>query len=327
MPSLTTDHPTREDVLDAALRLTGQAVRTPLLNTAVLDERVGRTVLLKAECLQRTGSFKFRGAFNAVAQIPEARRGAGVVAPSSGNHAQGLAEAARLHGMACTIVMPSDAPAMKIARTEALGATVRTYDRLREDRMAIAEAIARDTGATMVPPFDHPHVIAGQGTCGLEIAEQAADLGHGVDAVLVCCSGGGLASGISLAMPDADVFAVEPVGFDDMARSLASGRRERNMEAGGSICDALLVATPGELTFSIARERFAGGLAVSDAEALDSVRFAFEELKLVVEPGGAVALAAVLANRLPERYRTVAVVLSGGNVDPALFARTITKAP
>ena len=324
--------PTRDDVLAAARRLDGHAIRTPLLRSPALDARCGRTVLLKAETLQRTGSFKFRGAFNAVSLIPEERRAAGVVAPSSGNHAQGLAEAARLHGLACTIVMPADAPAIKVARTKALGATVRPYDRASEDRLAIARSIADETGATLVPPFDHPHVIAGQGTCGLEIGADAEALGLAPDAVLVCCSGGGLAGGIGLALPGVDTFAVEPAGFDDMTRSLASGQRESNPSPTGSICDALLVATPGEITFEVARSALAGGLVVSDAEALAAVAFAFEELKLVVEPGGAVALAALLFDRVPERYRTIAVVLSGGNVDPRLFADAIlavaiTKAP
>ncbi|MEM7565831.1 MAG: threonine/serine dehydratase [Pseudomonadota bacterium] len=315
--------PTRADVVAAAERIAGEAVRTPLLRSPALDARCGRTVLLKAETLQRTGSFKFRGAYNAVLQIPEARRAAGVVAPSSGNHAQGLAEAARLLGMPCTIVMPADAPALKTARTKALGATVRPYDRIREDRLAIAKRIRDETGATLVPPFDHPHVIAGQGTAGLEMGEQAEAMGLSLDAALVCCSGGGLAGGIGLALPGVDTYTVEPAGFDDMARSLRSGRRETNASASGSICDALLVQTPGEITFPVAQSMLAGGLVVTDEQALAAMAYAFDTLKLVVEPGGAVALAAVLFDLVPKHYRTVGVVLSGGNVDPALFSRAI----
>ncbi len=329
---MTMAPPIRADVVAAAARIVGEAVRTPLLRSHTLDARCGRTVLLKAETLQRTGSFKFRGAYNAVRQIPEDRRAAGVVAPSSGNHAQGLAEAARLAGMPCTIVMPADAPALKTARTRALGATVRPYDRAREDRLAIAQGIAAETGATLVPPFDHPHVIAGQGTCGLEMGEQAAALGLTLDAALVCCSGGGLAGGIGLALPGVDTYTVEPAGFDDMSRSLGSGRRERNAAPTGSVCDALLVETPGEITFAVAQRTLAGGLVVTDEQAMEAMAFAFTELKLVVEPGGAVALAALLFDLVPERYETVGVVLSGGNVDPTFFSRVlaehaITKAP
>jgi len=319
--------PTFEDVQAAARRIAGVATRTPLLRSDMLDEIAGGTVLLKAENLQRTGSFKFRGAYNMLAQIPPERRGAGVVAYSSGNHAQGVAAAAALLGMSATIVMPADAPRIKAQRVERLGGRVVPYDRAREDRAAIAEGLAAETGATVVPPYEHPAIIAGQGTAGLEIAEDARAAGLDLDAVLVCCSGGGLTAGISLAVealqPGAEMYAVEPQGFEDTRASLEAGRRVANPSATGSICDALLTQIPGELTFAINGRTLAGAVAVSDAEALAAVAFAFRELKLVLEPGGAVALAAILSGRFRTQGRTVAAVLSGGNVDPDLFARAI----
>jgi threonine dehydratase len=315
------------DLKAAAGRLRGWAVRTPLLESVELNELVGGRVLLKAECLQRTGSFKFRGAWNRIAQIDPERTPGGVVAYSSGNHAQGVAAAAKLRGLRALIVMPADTPEIKRANTRSYGAEVVLYDRRTEDRESIARRIAEERGAVLVPPFEDPEIIAGQGTVGLEIVEQAAELKAELDAVLVCCSGGGLAAGIALAVeagaPRAAVYVVEPEGFDDYGRSLRSGRRERNALSGGSVCDALLVATPGELTFAINQPRLRGGLAVSDAEALAAVRFAAERLKLVVEPGGAVALAAILSGKLDTRGKTTAVVLSGGNVDLAVFARAV----
>jgi threonine dehydratase len=307
------------DVLAAADRLRGVAVETPLLESEALNTAVGGRLLVKAEPLQRTGSFKFRGAFNAISSL----RPAAVVAYSSGNHAQGVALAARLLGIPATIVMPADAPAAKLEGTRALGAEVVTYDRDREDRAAIGAAIAARTGATLIRPFDDPLIIAGQGTCGLEIAEQAARRGIKLDAALVGCSGGGLVAGCATALvhhlPEIAVHAVEPAGYDDTARSLASGRRETNSPGTRSICDALLSPCPGELTFAVNQRLLAGGIAVSDAEAAEAMRLAFRHLKLVVEPGGAVALAAALTGRVATRGRSVAVVASGGNVDPALF--------
>jgi threonine dehydratase len=311
------------DVLAAADRLRGVAVETPLLESEALNALVGGRLLVKAEPLQRTGSFKFRGAFNAISSL----RPAAVVAFSSGNHAQGVALAARLLGIPATIVMPADAPLTKLEGTRALGAEVVTYDRDREDRAAIGAAIAERTGATLIRPFDDPLIIAGQGTCGLEIVEQAARRGARLDAALVCCSGGGLVAGCATALvhhvPGIEVHAVEPVGYDDMARSLASGRRETNAPGARSICDALLSPSPGEITFAVNRRLLAGGLAVSDAEAAEAIRLAFRHLKLVVEPGGAVALAAALTGRIATRDRTVAVVASGGNVDADLYGEVL----
>lgn len=315
------------DLEDARQRLAGQAVRTPLLESPKLNALAGGCVLIKAECLQRTGSFKFRGAWNAVSRLDPARHKGGVVAYSSGNHAQGVAAAAQLMGLAAAIVMPADTPAIKIANTKSYGAEVVTYDRATESREAVAAALLQARGAVLIPPFEHIHVIAGQGTTGLEIAEDAARLGAAIDDVLVPCSGGGLTAGITLAMearmPGARVHSVEPAGFDDTARSLRSGRRERNPRAAGSLCDALLSPEPGEMTFAINQPRLGEGYAVSDAEACAAVRFAFETLKLVIEPGGAVALAAVLTGKLATQGRTIAVVASGGNVDGALYARIL----
>lgn len=321
--------PTAADVAAAAERLKGIAVRTPLVNAPVLDERVGAHVFLKTETLQRTGSFKFRGAYNKISSIPSERRGAGVVAYSSGNHAQGVAAAARLCGLRATIVMPADAPRAKRERTAALGAEIVPYDRNTEDRAAIAERIAADRGATLVPPYDDPLIIAGQGTIGAEIVEDLAVLGLKPDVVLIGVSGGGLAAGIALAMkagvPAVAIHAVEPEGFDDTLRSFASGRRESNAAMSGSICDALMSASPGELTFPINRKLIGQGVTVSDADVGRAVRYAFEELKLVVEPGGAVGLAALLAGKIDVGGKIAVGVLSGGNVDAELFGRLIRE--
>jgi len=277
--------------------------------------------------LQRTCSFKFRGAYNKISSIPPEKRAGGVVAFSSGNHAQGVAAAARLLGMPATIVMPADAPAAKRRRTEALGAEVVTYDRITEDRAAIAHAIADKRGATLVPPYDDPLIVAGQGTIGREIVDDLAALGLKPELVLIGASGGGLAAGVVLGVksrvPDSVFYTVEPEGFDDTRRSFASGQRESNAQMSGSICDALLSPTPGEMTFPINSRLIGQGVAVSDAEVAAAVRFAFEELKLVVEPGGAVGLAAMLADKVDLRGGIVVGVLSGGNVDAEMFAKLI----
>lgn len=331
MPAMTNSAVLPVSVADidaAAEVLAPVAVRTPLLSSPALDAATGARVFLKPEVLQRTGSFKFRGAFNKLASIPaDARRG-GVVAFSSGNHAQGVAAAAQLLGVHATIVMPSDAPASKRERTAGYGAEVVLYDRDREDREAIARAIAERSGATLVRPFDDPMVIAGQGTVGREIAEDLAALGIAPDLVVAPASGGGLIAGTALAVkarfPQALAMSAEPEGFDDHARSLVAGRRESNPAGGRTICDALMMSIPGEVTFAINRVLLAGGVAASDAEVGHAVGFAFRELKLVVEPGGAVALAALLAGKLDVNGKTVAIVLSGGNVDADLFSRLIT---
>lgn len=319
------------DITAAAGRIAGQAAVTPLLSSDVLDARIGGRVLLKPEGLQRTGSFKFRGAFNRLSMIPESERKGGVVACSSGNHAQGVAAAAAILGMPAVIVMPQDAPAMKIARTRALGAEVVLYDRLTEDREAIARAIATERSATFVHPYDDFGVMAGQGTVGLEIAAECRRLGIVPDLAMAPASGGGLVAGISTALtgafPDVAVYAVEPEGFDDHVRSLAGGERLKNQRLGGSLCDALMSNMPGEKTFPVNRRTLAGAVAVSDAEALAAVAFAFRELKLVLEPGGAVALAALLTGRIDGRGRTSVVVLSGGNVDEAVLARALSENP
>lgn len=319
--------PTYDNVIEAAERLSGRAVRTPVIRNDALDARTGLSVFLKLENLQRTGTFKFRGAFNRLSQLSAVECKAGVVAFSSGNHAQGVAAAAGLLEIPATIVMPADAPRVKMENTRALGADVICYDRLTESREEIAAALARDKGCVLVPSFDDFDVIAGQGTMGLEFMQQLDDRGVSPDAILVCCGGGGLTAGSALAIrhmsPDTEVYTVEPEGFDDTARSLASGRRVANENVDGSICDALLAPKPGELTFAINRQLVAGGLAVSDQEAAEAVAFAFRELKIVLEPGGAVALAATLAGRVPPGRQTIGVVCSGGNVDASTFIECI----
>ena len=307
----------------AAGRLAGIARHTPLLSSEALDARVGGRLLIKPEPLQHTGSFKFRGAYNAIAQLPPGP----VVAFSSGNHAQGVAAAARLLGRGATIIMPADAPAIKRRNTARLGAEVVLYDRDRDDREAIGREIAERTGAMLVRPYDDVRIIAGQGTLGREMALDARAMGMVPDAAIVCCGGGGLIAGTATALvhhfPGIEVYAAEPVGFDDTARSLRSGVREGNRPGASSICDALLAPMPGAITFEVNRRLLAGGLVVDDTAVLDAMRAAFLELKIVVEPGGAIALAAALSGALDCRGRTVLVVLSGGNVDPARFAEAL----
>jgi threonine dehydratase len=322
-----TDHPNRDDVLRAAERLKGVAVRTPLLRSERLDALTGGSILIKPEVLQRTGSFKIRGAYNRLKQLAETGQDkGGVVAFSSGNHAQGVAEAARLLGMKAAIVMPSDAPAPKIENTRRLGGEVILYDRWTEDREAISALIAAERGATVVPSFDDAGVIAGQGTVGLEIAADAAALGLAVDALYVPASGGGLAAGIGLAVgPYTKLYTAEPAAFDDHARSLAAGAHVANDPGARSICDALLAPMPGSITFALNRARLSGGVTATDEEVLRAMEFAYDALKLVVEPGGAVALAALLAGRIDATGRTIGIVLSGGNVSPEIFAKALGR--
>ncbi len=318
------------DIVRAARRIEGEAVRTPVIESPALNQQVGARVLIKPECLQRSGSFKFRGAYNRLAQLNDAQRKAGVVAWSSGNHAQGIAAAAQILGITAAIVMPHDAPPVKAEKTRGYGAEIIGYDRYTESREEIGARLAEERGAVLVPSYDDPHIIAGQGTCGQEFAQQADALGIALDDLLVCCGGGGLIAGSSLAFaslsPDTAVYSVEPADFDDHVRSLASGQREKNPPDARSICDALLAPEPGALTFPINQATLSGGLSVSDDEVKTAMRFAFSTLKLVIEPGGAVALAALLAGKLDVKGKTVGIVISGGNVDPALFGEIIAGA-
>lgn len=322
--------PEFSDILDAAQRLEAMAVRTPLLRSDVLDELTGGRIFLKAECLQRTGSFKFRGAWNFISRLSKEHNAGGVVAYSSGNHAQGVAAAARIMGLPALIVMPEDAPAIKKRNTIALGAEVVTYDRFSEDREAIGAVIAADRKAEIVPPYEHPWIIAGQATAGLELVQDLQALGEKPDAVLVCTGGGGLTAGIALAVkelvPDAAVYACEPADYNDYGRSIAAGVRVANQTTSKSICDAILTPTPGELTFSVNQPRLTAGLAVSDDEVRAAVRFAFETLKLVVEPGGAVALASILSGKIDCRGKTIAATLSGGNADASVMSEILGAA-
>jgi threonine dehydratase len=316
-----------EMIVAARARLRGHARRTPLLSSPFLDEIAGRRLFVKAECLQHTGSFKFRGGWAAVSALDPAVRSRGVIAFSSGNHAQGVALAARLHGVPSVIIMPSDAPKLKIANTRALGADVVLYDRANEDRDAIGARLSEERKLTLIKPFDEPQVIAGQGTTGLEIAEQAEEEGLKSAEVLVPCGGGGLTSGIALALeasaPTFRVRPCEPENFDDTTRSLASGRIERNASLSGSICDAIITPQPGNITFPILQRLAGSGIVVTDEEAMRAMALAFTRLKIVVEPGGAVALAAALFHGDQLEDDAAIIVTSGGNVDADVFARAL----
>ena len=319
--------PTHDDVAAARARLAGHIVRTPTLRHPLLDEITGGTILLKPEPLQRTGSFKLRGATNALLQFSAAERRAGVVTHSSGNHGQATACAAAALGMRATVFMPADAPRIKIDSTARWGADIIHYDRARDDRDALAADFVARTGAVLIPPFDHAQVIAGQGTLALELADDAAQAGFSMDALLVNTGGGGLIAGCALAMegasPGTSIYAVEPAGWDDTARSLASGSRQANAPGGSTLCDSLLSRMPGEITFALNRLRLTGGLSVTDEQVFAAIRFAFTHLKIVVEPGGAVCLAALLAGVFDARGKIVGAVISGGNVDPAVFSRAL----
>ncbi len=315
-----------EGVRDAARQLLGHAVRTPLIESPALNERVGGRVLVKVETLQRAGAFKFRGAWNRISRLTPDELTRGVVAYSSGNHAQAVACAARMMGTSAVIVMPADSPKVKVDGVIGFGGEVRMYDRYTESREAIGEEIARTRGSILVRPFDDPFVIEGQGTIGLEILEDIEALGLTLDQLACGASGGGMIAGINLAMaalsPDTPVIAIEPRDYNDMQLSITAGERLTHAPAHGTICDSLMTDRPGELTFPINR-RVDRVETVSDAEVAEAVRCAFRTLKLVVEPGGAVSLAAVLAGKVEARDRTTAIILSGGNVDPALFAAII----
>lgn len=313
----------------AAARIKGHARRTPLLTSLFVDKLAGRRVFLKPEALQHTGSFKFRGAWSALSALDAEAVKAGVIAFSSGNHAQGVALAAREHGASAVIVMPADAPAMKIENTRALGAEVVLYDRTTEDRDEIGARLAEERGLTLIKPFDEPQVIAGQGTIGLEIVEQAAELGANARDVLVCCGGGGLTSGIALALeakaPAMRARPVEPMGFDDVTRSLATGEIQRNAQLAGSICDAIITPQPGDLTFPIMNRLCGAGITVTDEDCLRAMAVAFARLKIVLEPGGAIALAAALYHGDKIEGDDVIAVASGGNVDAEAFQRALSQ--
>jgi threonine dehydratase len=316
-----------ERIYAAADRLRGHARLTPMLNAPLLDAQAGRRIFLKAECLQKTGSFKYRGARSAISALPSETRDKGVLAFSSGNHAQGVALAAKELGTKAVIIMPSDAPALKINNTRAYGGEVILYDRASDDRDAIGETLAQERGLVLIKPFDNADVIAGQGTVGLEIASQAETTGIDEARVLVCCGGGGLTSGVALALaeraPSFHVHTVEPDGFDDVARSLIAGEIKRNERLSGSICDAILTPAPGELTFPILKTHCGPGLTVSDLEAQCAMAIAFEHFKVVLEPGGAVALAAALFKC--GGPGDIIAVASGGNVDANVFQTALTQ--
>ena len=320
-----------ETIRAAADRLRGVAIRTPLLTFPTLDKALGARVFVKAELLQHCGAFKFRGAYNSLAKLSPEQRARGVVAWSSGNHAQGVAMAAGMFDMPATIVMPQDAPEMKLSRTRALGAEVVEYDRYTEDREAIARKIASDRGAALIPSYEYPGVIEGQGTVAVEVCEDLADLGVRADVFLTPCGGGGLAAGcmtyLRQASSNTEFWVAEPERFDGMGRSLAGGAPALAPADKRSICDAILTPIPGELTFGLAAQAGARGTVVCDDEVLGTMSFAFRELKLVVEPGGAAGLAALLSGKIPVANKNVVVVLSGGNVDPALFARALETPP
>ena len=320
--------PTIEKIHDAAKRIEGHAVRTPLVNYPLPDSPEGTRLFIKPETLQRTGSFKFRGAYTMISRLSPDERANGVVAFSSGNHAQGVAAAAGLHGIKSTIVMPKDAPAIKIANTKALGAEVVLYDRYSEDREAIGQKISTDTGAILVRPFDDPDIISGQATAALEVIQDIQAQGLELDMMIVPCGGGGLLAGTALAVsnlsPNTEIWGVEPEGFDDTLQYFKTGERVGNDPAARTICDALSSPLPGELTFGINKDLVSGFVSVTDDEAGMAMREAFAKLKLVVEPGGAVALAAVLTGKIDTAGKTVTVICSGGNVDPDLYARIIT---
>jgi len=324
------DLPVYADILDAATRLAGQAIETPLVRSDWLDDRLGAKLFVKAECLQRTGSFKFRGAFNRISRLSDAEKARGIVAYSSGNHAQGVAAAARLSGTHAKILMPSDAPRSKVDGVEFWGGEVVPFDRATESREAMGAAICEAEGRILVPPYEDPRIIAGQGTAGLEAANQLQALGERPDLVVCCAGGGGLIAGVGLAMrhtfPDIEIWAAEPVGFDDHKRSLASGKRETNDRLTGSICDAIITPTPGALTWALNSTQLTGGAAISDDEALDAMVAAWRHLKIVVEPGGVAALAAVLSGKIDIAGKTVCVLATGGNVDAAVFQKALARA-
>jgi threonine dehydratase len=316
-----------DEIFEADKRLKKKKRTTPLLNSPFLDEIADKQIFIKAECLQHTGSFKFRGAYSAISSIPAEKRKKGVIAYSSGNHAQGVAFAAKIHKIPATIVMPEDAPGIKINNTKDLGAEVILYDRLSESREEIGQKISEEKFLSLIPPYDHNDVIAGQGTIGLEIASQAEQIGIGKADVLVCCGGGGLTSGIAVAlsnlMPDFVTRPVEPEGFDDVVRSLEIGERQTNEKIIGGLCDAIITPTPGKLTFPLMKKYCGGGIVVTDEQVMKAIALAFTRLRIVIEPGGAVALAAALFHSKKCENETIIAVVSGGNIDPDIFKKAL----
>jgi threonine dehydratase len=316
-----------DEIFEADKRIKKKKRTTPLLNSPFLDEIADRQIFIKAECLQHTGSFKFRGAYSAISSMPIEKRNKGVIAYSSGNHAQGVAFAAKIHKIPATIIMPEDAPEIKIKNTRDLGAEVILYDRLSENREKIGQRISEERFLSLIPPYDHNDVIAGQGTIGLEIAIQAEQIGIGKADVLVCCGGGGLTSGIAVAlstlMPDFVTRPVEPEGFDDVVRSLKTGERQTNKQTSGGLCDAIITPTPGELTFPLMKKYCGAGIVVTDEEVMKAIALAFTRLRIVVEPGGAVALAAALFHPKKCNNDPLIAVVSGGNIDPDIFRKAI----
>ncbi|NVJ69542.1 MAG: threonine/serine dehydratase [Alphaproteobacteria bacterium] len=318
-----------QDILSAADQIKGVAVQTPLLENPALNELVGGRVFIKPENLQRVGAFKFRGAYNRLSRLSEDEKARGVVAFSSGNHAQGVAHAAQILGIKATIVMPKDAPELKLANTRGYGAEVVLYDRYNEDREAVANRVVSDSGATVVPPYNDPYIIAGQGTVGLEIAQDLQAMGIVPDQALINCGGGGLCSGAYLALyenfPDLDGYTVEPEAFDDVKRSLESGKIEGVDFGARSVCDALLTPSAGDLTFPIMHGLELKGLVISDDEALDAVAYAAIKLKLVGEPGGVASLAALLSGKVKAKGKTTVIVISGGNIEPAQLQECLDR--
>ena len=327
MDPLSKARPSYEDVLAASKRLYNIAVKTPLIENNYLNELVGGRVFLKAETLQHTGSFKFRGAYNFLAQLNESHKKNGVVAYSSGNHAQGVAAAAKLLKIKSTIIMPSDAPSIKLNQTRILGAEVITFEREKENREEIASNFSKKTGSTIIPPYDHPWTISGQGTVGAEIIDKLDRIGLYANRILICCGGGGLTAGIATVVseksPASEIIVVDPVGYDDTTRSLKERKILKNKIKTKSICDALLAQSPGNLTFSINKELVSGGIAVTDEDVIKAMSFSWKYLKLVVEPSGAVALAAILKHKKHFSKLTSVVILSGANVDPVFYSKVI----
>jgi len=320
---------TADGVRRAAERIKGHAIRTPLIENKFLNDAVDGRVLVKAEPLQVGGSFKFRGAFNLVSQLTASERERGVLAWSSGNHAQGIARAARHFGTQATIIMPKDTPALKVEQVRAFGAEIIFYDRYSEDREAIAKPIVEKTGMVLAPSFDHPDIIEGQGTLGMEVVEDARAMDVDLDAFIVCCGGGGLTSGCATIIddmsPNTQTWISEPEGFDDTWLSIQKGERVSIDITQRTICDAIATPTPGRLTFPIMQKLVRGGVNVTEAEVGQAMIFAFKYLKVVAEPGGAVALAAILSGKFDGKGKTTAITISGGNVDPALYAEILGR--